>query len=114
MLKVASSIDEAWDMYLRFEENILDSILPLKIKIFTKHQCPFFDDELLRLKRKKRKAKRKYRKSKTSVLKSEYENVTHINFEKFLEKRRLYIENALMENCSRKKFATLKFLLGKM
>ena len=33
-------------------------------------------------------------------------------FEKFLEKRRLYIENALMENCSRKKFATLKLLLG--
>ena len=32
-------------------------------------------------------------------------------FEKFLEKRRLYIENALMENCSRKKFATLKLLL---
>ena len=73
---VASSIDEAWDMYLRFEENILDSILPLKIKIFTKHQCPFFDDELLRL-------KRKYRKSKTSVLKSEYENVTNMYFEKF-------------------------------
>ena len=33
-------------------------------------------------------------------------------FEKFLGKRRLYIENALMENCSRKKFATLKLLLG--
>ena len=79
---VASSIDEAWDMYLRFE-NILDSLLPLKVKTFTKHQCPFFDDELLRLKRKKRKAKRKYRKSKLSVLKSEYENVTHMYFEKF-------------------------------
>ena len=58
---VASSIDEAWDMYLRFEENILDSVLPFKMKTFTKHQCPFFDDELLRLKRKKRKAERKYR-----------------------------------------------------
>ena len=67
---VASSIDEAWDMHLMFEENILDSVLPLKIKTFTKDQCPFFDDELLRLKRKKRKAERKYRKSKTSVLKS--------------------------------------------
>ena len=33
-------------------------------------------------------------------------------FEKFLEKRRLYVENALMENCSRKKLATLKLLLG--
>ena len=33
-------------------------------------------------------------------------------FEKLLEKRRLYIENALMEICSGKKFATLKFLLG--
>ena len=33
-------------------------------------------------------------------------------FEKFLEKRGLYIENALMENCSCKKFATLKLLLG--
>ena len=91
---------------LRFEENILDSVLPLKIKTFTKHQCPFFDDELLRLKRKKRKAERKYRMWKLSVLKSEYENVTHMYFEKFLEKRRLYIENALMENCSRKKCAT--------
>ena len=99
-------------MYLRFEENILDSVLPLKIKTFTKHQCPFFDDELLRLKRKKRKAERKYRKSKTSVLKSEYENVTHMYFEKFLERRRLYKKNALRENCSRKKFAKLKLLLG--
>ena len=33
-------------------------------------------------------------------------------FEKFLEKRRLYIEIALMENCSRKKLVTLKLLLG--
>ena len=95
---VASIIDEAWDMYLRFEENILDSVLPLKIKTFTKHQCPFFDDELLRLKRKKGKAERKNRQSKLSVLKSEYKIVTHMYFEKFLEKRRLYIENALMEN----------------
>ena len=98
---VASGIDEAWD-----------SVLPLKLKTFTKHQCPFFDDELLRLKRKKRNAERKFRKSKSSVLKSEYENVTHMYFIKFLEKRRLYIENALMEKCSRKKFATLKLLLG--
>ena len=75
---VASSNDEAWDIYLRcstIEENFLDSVLPLKMKIFTKHQCPLFDYELLRFKRKKRKAERKYRKSKTSVLKSEYENV---------------------------------------
>ena len=105
---VASSIDEAWDMYLRFEENILDSVVPLKIKTFTKHQCPFFDDVLLRLKQKKRKAERKYRKSKTSVLKSEHENVNHMYFEKFLEKRRLYIENALIENCSRKVVCHLK------
>ena len=33
-------------------------------------------------------------------------------FEKFLEKRRLYIENALMEKCGRKKFATLRLFLG--
>ena len=99
-------------MYIRFEGNILDSFLPLKFKIFTKHQCPFFDDEFLRLKQKKRKAERKYRESKTSVLKSEYENVTRMCFEKFSEKRRLYIENSLMENCSPKKFATLKLLLG--
>ena len=97
---VVSSNDEAWYMYLRFEECILDSVLPLKIKTFTKHQCPFFDDELLRLKRKKRKAERKHKKSKTSVLKSENENVIDMYFEKFLEKPRLYFENALMENFS--------------
>ena len=33
-------------------------------------------------------------------------------FEKFLEKRRLYIENTLMENCSRKKISILNLLLG--
>ena len=33
-------------------------------------------------------------------------------FEKFLEMRRLFIENALMENCSRKNCTTLKLLLG--
>ena len=81
----AASIDEAWDMYLRFEENILDFVLPLKLKKFTNHQWPFFDNKLLSLKRKKRKAERKYRKSKSALLKSEYENVTHICFEKFLE-----------------------------
>ena len=98
-------------MYPRFE-NILDSVLPLKTKTFTKHQGPFFDDEFLRLKRKKREAERKYRKPKTFVLKSEHENVTHMCFGKFLEQRRLYIENALMENSSRIKFATLKLLPG--
>ena len=66
----------------------------------------------MRLKRKKKKAERKYRKSKTSVMKSESENVNHLYFEKFVEKRRLYIENALLEYCSRNKFATLKLLLG--
>ena len=34
---VASSIDEAWDIYLRFD-NILDFVLPLKIKTLTNHQ----------------------------------------------------------------------------
>ena len=73
-------------MYLRFEENILD-VLPLKIKTLTKHQYPFVEDELLSLKRKRRIAECKYRKLKTSVLKSEYENVTLLYFEytKFLE-----------------------------
>ena len=109
---VASCIDEAWDMYLRSEENILDSVLQLKIKTLTKHQCPFVEDELLSLKRKKRIAECKYRKLKTSVLKSEYDNVTHLYFENFLEKSRLYIENAFLENCSCKKFATLNLLLA--
>ena len=106
----ASSFDEAWDMYLMFE-NILDTVLPHKIKTFTKHQCQFFDDELLSLKRKKRKAQRKFRKFKKSVLKFEYEKTKHLFFEKLLEKRRLYIENAVMEDCGRRKFATLKFIL---
>ena len=96
-------------MYVRFEENILDSVLSLKIKTFTKHQCQFFD-ELLILKRKKRKAECKYRKSKTWVLKSEYENVSQMYFEQFFEKLRIYIENALMEKCRHKKFANLKLL----
>ena len=38
--------------------------------------------------------------------------VTTCIFVKFLEKGRFYIENALMENCSGKKVATLKLLLG--
>ena len=33
-------------------------------------------------------------------------------FEKLLEMRRLYFENAFLENLDRKKFATLKLLLG--
>ena len=49
MLLETSLPQEASDMYLRFEENILYIILPLK-KTFTKRQCPFFDDEVLRLK----------------------------------------------------------------
>ena len=52
---VVSSIDEAWDMYLRFEVYIFDSVLPLKIKAFTKHQSPFIDDELLRLNERREK-----------------------------------------------------------
>ena len=108
---ITSSIDEAW-MYLGFEENVLDSVLPLRIETFTKHQCPLFDDKFLRLKRKEKKAERKHKKSKTSVLKSDFENVTYMYFEKFLEKIRLYLENALMEKCSRKKLATIKLLVG--
>ena len=33
-------------------------------------------------------------------------------FEKFIEKHRLYIENALIKNCSRNKFAIIRLLLG--
>ena len=44
---------------------------------------PTFDDELLSLKRKKRKAERKCRKSKAPLLKFENKNVTHMYFEKF-------------------------------
>ena len=80
----AASIDEEWNMHLRFE-NIFNSVLPPKLMTFTKHQWPFFDNKLLSLKRKKRKTERKYRKSKSALLKSEYENVTHLYFEKLLE-----------------------------
>ena len=90
-----------------FEENMFDFVLPLKLKTFTKYQCPFFDEDLLSLKRKNRKTERTFRKSKTSVLKSDYEMVTHMYFAKILEKRRLYIENVLMENCNRNVFVTL-------
>ena len=90
---VSSSIEEAWDKCLRFEK-ILDSVLPLKVKTFTEHQCTFFDD--------------KYRKSKTSVLKSEYEKVTNIYFEKFLAKCSLYNENALIKKTAADKFCYLK------
>ena len=93
----AASIDEAWDMHLRFEENILNSVLPLRIKIFTKHQWPFFYNKLLSLKRKKRKAERKYRKSKSAL---EYT---------------LSVDYTLRMHwwkISRKEFATLKLLVG--
>ena len=98
-------------MYLRFEENILDSVLPLKKKHLlniSAHSLTtsFWDWN------ERREKRRKYRKLKTSVLKSEYENINQIYFEKILQKRRLYIENALMEKCSRKTFDTLKLLLG--
>ena len=73
---------------------------------------PTFDDELLSLKRKKRKAERKCRKLKASLFKFENKNVTHMYFETFLQKRRLFIENALMKNCSGRKFATLKLFFG--
>ena len=62
--------------------------------------------------KRKRETECKYRKSKTSLLKFQYENVTHMYVENFLEKRTSYIENALMANCSRKKFTTLKLLSG--
>ena len=52
---VASSIDEAWDTYLRFKENILHFVPSLKTKTFIKLQCQFFDNELLNLKQKREK-----------------------------------------------------------
>ena len=60
--------------------NILDSILPHKKKTFAIQECPFFNDELLSWKRKKKKAGQKYRKSKTSVLKIEYESINNMKF----------------------------------
>ena len=83
----------------------------IQIKNIYKTAMPKFDEELLSLERKNKRAERKYRKSKTYVLKSEYENVTPMYILKILEEPRLYIENALMENCSRKKCAPLKLLL---
>ena len=64
------------------------------------------------LKRQKRKTERTFRKSKTSVLKCDYEKVTHMYFAKILEKRRLHIEKALMEKCNGNEFVTLILYRG--
>ena len=45
----ASIIDEAWDRYIRFEENISDFVLSFRAKTFNKHQCPLVQNELLSL-----------------------------------------------------------------
>ena len=58
------------------------------------------------------KAERKYRTSSKTFVNLNIKLLPIGIFQKLLEKRRLYIENELMENCSRKKFTTLKLLPG--
>ena len=48
-----ADVGSAWNNYLAAEETILETLIPRKTKTPTTHRFPFFDDELLNLKKKK-------------------------------------------------------------
>ena len=88
--------------------------LPLKVKTIFDHKCSFYDDEWLFLKRKEeKKCKRLYRKTQIVDLKADFDLITKIYFDNFLEKRALFINNVLYVKCTRQKYSFLKALLGK-
>ena len=108
-----ADVDNAGNNYLAAEDTILEAFTPRKIKTVTTHRCPFFDEVLLNLKRKKRKSELVFRKSENIDLKSVFEINTKTYFQKFLQKRAIYIENTLKNESAREKYALLKSLLGK-
>ena len=57
-IEQTSGVDKTWNDYLAADENILNDYLPLKSNIFFDHKCPFYDKELVFLRRKKWKKER--------------------------------------------------------
>ena len=83
------------------------------VKTIFDYKCPFYDYELLFLKRKKRKCERLYQKTWSLDLKADFDLNAKIYFDKFPDKRSLFINNVLHGKCTRQKYALLKALLGK-
>ena len=65
------------------------------------------------MEKKKRKCERLNRKTRSVNSKADFDLNTKICFDKFLEKRALFINNVLHGKCTRQKYALLKVLLGK-
>ena len=112
-IEQTSSADKDWNNYLAAEENILNDQLPHKVKAIFDHKCPFYDDELLFLKRKKKKCERLYRKTRSVDLKADFDLNTKMIPISFLKKRALFINNVWYGKCTGQKYALLKTLLGK-
>ena len=79
--------------------------LPIKFKTTFDHKCPFYDAELLFLKKKKRNFEQLYRKTRSVDLKVDLDFKTKNYFDEFLEKRALFINNVLYGKPTRQNYA---------
>ena len=95
------------------EENVLSDHLPLKVKTIFEHKYPIYDDELLFLKRNKRKCERLNRKTRSVELKADFDLNTKVYLDNFLEKNARFINNVLHGKFKSQNYALLKALLNK-
>ena len=95
------------------EISYVDKKHHLKIKYVRNHTCPFFDDELITIKRSGRKFEKAYRKNGNSQAESRFLNSVLEYFELFTKKKSEYLEKCVAGENKRVRYSMLHQLLGK-
>ena len=74
--------------------------------------CPFFDNDLMYLKRAKRKQERNFRKTCSVDDRAKFRDATEQGNRMLHTKKKQFIEKTLASRNTKKKFSLLKLILG--
>ena len=101
------------DSVLETLQPISDKHAPGLERVISKHNCPFYDNELRACKRKRRQLERLFRKTRSTINRLHMQIATENYFKLFHKKRSMFLEKKLIDaDTSKLKFAAIENLLG--
>ena len=101
------------DSVLETLQPISDKHAPGMERVISKHNCPFYDNELRACKRKRRQLERLFRKTRSTINRLHMQIATENYFKLFHKKRSMFLEKKLIDaDTSKLKFAAIENLLG--
>ena len=95
------------------EISYVDKNHPLKFKYVRNHACPFMGNELITMKRSRRKFEKAFRKNGNSQAKRRILNTVLEYFELFIKNKSEYLEKCIVSENKRVRYSMLQRLLGK-